>query len=318
MVDAVPVERERARVAYETEVRAGVDPGLLEKGEGNSFTTRIYPIPASGTRTIRVTYQAEMGTRGADRTVTIPLRWGVAPGVTEIRVACDIYGGLPKSATLGEQDLVFAVPDADRPAVATLHRENAPLDSDLVVRLPAPTEPIAYSEPFQRNSAENPEKLLPDREPRADAVGGESSGGTDQSADGRLGRKSFPSETPTSRPSASFCACFSPASTAQRVRRSSSCATRWKRLRKRFPIENGDARRAFGVSGRRPARRRHGSYARWRSFRRPTARRFSSPTGFPRYPHFPQPPRSPARPGRSPARRGRTSPCSGRSELSSI
>lgn len=160
MVDAVPVERERARVAYETEVRAGVDPGLLEKGEGNSFTTRVYPIPANGTRTIRVTYQAELGTRGADRVVTVPLRWGVAPGVTEIRIACDIYGALPKSAQLGEQDLVFAVPDADRPAVAVLHRENAPLDADLVVRLPAPTEPVAYSEFFQRSSAENPENYF--------------------------------------------------------------------------------------------------------------------------------------------------------------
>ena len=82
MVDAVPVERERARVAYETEVRAGVDPGLLEKGEGNVFTACVYPIPANGTRTIRVTYQAETVTRGADRVVTVPLRWGITPDTT--------------------------------------------------------------------------------------------------------------------------------------------------------------------------------------------------------------------------------------------
>jgi hypothetical protein len=34
------------RAVFEAEVKKGVDPGLVEHSKGNSFTTRVYPIPA--------------------------------------------------------------------------------------------------------------------------------------------------------------------------------------------------------------------------------------------------------------------------------
>ena len=62
LVDAVPVEKEKARVVFEKEVRKGVDPGLLEQLAGNVFRTRIYPLPAEGTRTVRITYSTDSKT----------------------------------------------------------------------------------------------------------------------------------------------------------------------------------------------------------------------------------------------------------------
>lgn len=56
MVDGVPVPRQKARVAFEEEVRKQVDPGLVEWSGGNMFKTRVYPIPAGGTRTVRLRY----------------------------------------------------------------------------------------------------------------------------------------------------------------------------------------------------------------------------------------------------------------------
>ncbi len=56
MVDCAVVEKEKARIAFENEVKKGVDPGLVEQVKGNSYRTRIYPIPANGTRQIRVVY----------------------------------------------------------------------------------------------------------------------------------------------------------------------------------------------------------------------------------------------------------------------
>ncbi len=56
LVDGVPVPKEKARVAFEEEVRRQVDPGLVEWSGGNVFKTRIYPIPAKGTRTIKLRY----------------------------------------------------------------------------------------------------------------------------------------------------------------------------------------------------------------------------------------------------------------------
>lgn len=57
MREAVPVGKEKGQVAFENIVRRGVDPGLLEKVEGNNFKTRIYPIPANGCRTIIIGYE---------------------------------------------------------------------------------------------------------------------------------------------------------------------------------------------------------------------------------------------------------------------
>jgi hypothetical protein len=56
LVDGVPVEKQAARLAFEKEVRKGVDPGLVEQTGGNQFRTRVYPIPAGGTRTVKIEY----------------------------------------------------------------------------------------------------------------------------------------------------------------------------------------------------------------------------------------------------------------------
>lgn len=46
--NGVVVEKQQARVAYENTIRQNIDPGIIEKTKGNSYRTRIYPIPAKG------------------------------------------------------------------------------------------------------------------------------------------------------------------------------------------------------------------------------------------------------------------------------
>ena len=52
--DAVPVEKDKGRQVFEDIVRRGVDPGLLEATQGNNYKLRIYPLPANGTRSVRL------------------------------------------------------------------------------------------------------------------------------------------------------------------------------------------------------------------------------------------------------------------------
>ena len=52
--EGVVVEKAKARVAFESTIRRKIDPGLLEKTKGNNFRTRIYPLPAKGTRHILI------------------------------------------------------------------------------------------------------------------------------------------------------------------------------------------------------------------------------------------------------------------------
>ena len=56
LVDGVVVTKEKARVAFETETRRQIDPGLVEHVRGNLYRTRIYPLPPKGSRTIRLVY----------------------------------------------------------------------------------------------------------------------------------------------------------------------------------------------------------------------------------------------------------------------
>ena len=72
LVDGVVVEKEQARVAFETEQRRGVDPGLMEAVKGNAYRTRVYPVPPRGTRTIRLRYVSPL-LLGADGSATLEL-----------------------------------------------------------------------------------------------------------------------------------------------------------------------------------------------------------------------------------------------------
>ena len=73
-MDGVIVAKDEARVAFETEVRRGVDPGLAEWVRGNNFRTRVYPIPAGGTREIRVSYVHSLSGTAEESQYLLPMR----------------------------------------------------------------------------------------------------------------------------------------------------------------------------------------------------------------------------------------------------
>ena len=56
MVPGVIVEKEKARVAFETERAKGVDPGIVEKVKGNFWKTRIFPLSPKVPRRAYVEY----------------------------------------------------------------------------------------------------------------------------------------------------------------------------------------------------------------------------------------------------------------------
>ena len=74
MREAVPAEKAKATEVFESIEHRRVDPGLLEKVEGNNFRTRIYPMPANGNRTIIVGYEEELNFNNANAlTYHLPL-----------------------------------------------------------------------------------------------------------------------------------------------------------------------------------------------------------------------------------------------------
>ncbi len=62
MREGVIVDKEQGRKAFENTIRQNIDPGLLEKTRngGNNFRTRIYPVPANGTKRVLLSYTEPM------------------------------------------------------------------------------------------------------------------------------------------------------------------------------------------------------------------------------------------------------------------
>ncbi len=58
MVPGVVCEKEKARVAFENEVRKGVDPSIVEQVKGNVWKTRIFPLAPNTPRKAEVEYIA--------------------------------------------------------------------------------------------------------------------------------------------------------------------------------------------------------------------------------------------------------------------
>jgi hypothetical protein len=83
------VEREKARATFEQVVRRGVDPGLVEWVRGSTFSTRVYPIPAHGTKRVAVEFEQPLVARDAGRlSLRVPLDFGAAVATLEVTVRC--------------------------------------------------------------------------------------------------------------------------------------------------------------------------------------------------------------------------------------
>ncbi len=117
-MEAEIVEKQLARRAYEDNLHRKQDPALLEKGAGNQFTARVFPIPAKADKHLVISFSQELpGTRYA-----LPLR------------------GLPKVEAL---DIRLEVTGADgKKTQQVLTQRNWTPDRDFVSEAPSAAEAL--------------------------------------------------------------------------------------------------------------------------------------------------------------------------------
>ncbi|MBM4041315.1 MAG: DUF2135 domain-containing protein [Planctomycetes bacterium] len=133
MVDGVAVEKEKGRTVYEKIVRQGIDPGLVEWTKGNNFKTRVFPIPAKGTRTIRVDYVADVVDGAEGSSYRLPLAFKEKLDEFALRIEV-VKGAAEPKATGGPAGISFS--KFQDIFVAESKGKDAALDRDLVVALP--------------------------------------------------------------------------------------------------------------------------------------------------------------------------------------
>jgi hypothetical protein len=186
LVEGSVVPKDEARVVLQAEIRRGVDPGVVEQVRGNVYRARVYPIPARGSRTVRLRWVSPIATKGDEAAYHLPLPYReklpeLAIRVEVIRppVTPRVEGGFG-NLTLERQ--------SDR-WVAEARLANAPADRDLFVRVPGVGDrwlsvEAAGGDVFFSLAARGP--LLPERAPAPDprriALAWDASGSRDRAA----------------------------------------------------------------------------------------------------------------------------------------
>jgi hypothetical protein len=135
MREAVPVEKAKATEVFESIERRRVDPGLLEKVEGNNFRTRIYPLPANGSRTIIVGYEEELSFNSANvLKYHLPLDYNQA--IENFSLKTTVFESIIKPE-LGEQpDGSFDLKANGNTYVGEINKTNYQPKNGLTINLP--------------------------------------------------------------------------------------------------------------------------------------------------------------------------------------
>lgn len=117
--EGVIVDKQQGRIAYENTIRRRIDPGLLEMTAGNNYRVRIYPMPAKGTRKIRINISELLLIKANALQYYLPL--DVSYPVKELKIQCIVSQspampltteGLLKGKRFKEQYNSFSIQDS--------------------------------------------------------------------------------------------------------------------------------------------------------------------------------------------------------------
>ncbi|MCX5748613.1 MAG: VIT domain-containing protein [Proteobacteria bacterium] len=106
LVEAEVVEKQLARRAYDDFLHRKQDPALLEKGEGNQFTAKIFPIPANADKHVVLSFSQEV----SPGHYTLPLRGLAKSERVDVRVQVRAQDGNILEQTFAQRSWV---PDRD-------------------------------------------------------------------------------------------------------------------------------------------------------------------------------------------------------------
>lgn len=131
--EAVIVEKELARVAFESTVRQNIDPGLLEKTEGNNYKARVYPILPRKHKHVVLTFEQELSTSNQRKIYELPL--GIKAELDNFSIQMQVFNGemLPKIKSSSYKNFFFK--KNNDVFTANLERQNHAPTSPVIVEL---------------------------------------------------------------------------------------------------------------------------------------------------------------------------------------
>ncbi|MFK3648730.1 VIT domain-containing protein [Lysobacter enzymogenes] len=137
---AVPVPKDKGRAVFEAIERRGADPALLERTAGNQFKLRIYPIPAQGTRRVRLELREALRRHDGRWRFDLPLAFAAEAGRFELQLRS---AEPPRVEGLGGEARIDQAAGGYRLSLA-----RVPAGAALAVSVAAATQPRAYVQDY--------------------------------------------------------------------------------------------------------------------------------------------------------------------------
>ena len=141
MREGVVVDKTAGRKAFEEIVRRGVDPGLLEKTEGNNFKARVYPMPAKGTRRVLIAFEQELHERDGQDYYFLPITANTT--LKNFKVRTEVVSRFVKADIQNSLQLDFK--QARNSYISEVSQQNFALNQNIALTFPKIEKPQSIS-----------------------------------------------------------------------------------------------------------------------------------------------------------------------------
>ena len=132
--DAVAVTKTRAVEVFESIQKQNVDPGIIEKVEGNNFRTRISPISGRGTRTIQLSYYQELKLSKSAYQYHLPL--DSSKKISKFNLTTKVYNSTGKPQLIESPDGSFNFSENSNIYEASLSKTDFTPKKSLLINVP--------------------------------------------------------------------------------------------------------------------------------------------------------------------------------------
>lgn len=131
---AVPITKARATEVFESIQKQNVDPGIIEKVEGNSFRTRVSPIPANGSRTIQIAYYQQLRLNNAAYQYELPLDYSVS--IDRFKLNVKVFNASKRPELTESPDGSFGFSENSNIYEASMSKTDFKPTKSMVIKLP--------------------------------------------------------------------------------------------------------------------------------------------------------------------------------------
>ncbi len=132
--EAVIVEKELARIAFESTVRQNIDPGLLEKTQGNNYKARIYPILPNSYKQIVIAYEQELFINNSSHLYELPLGFNEILSDFSLKIEVFSDQGMPIIRYKNPENLIFL--KKNNTYIAEVNKSNHIPSNPIIVGIP--------------------------------------------------------------------------------------------------------------------------------------------------------------------------------------